>query len=88
MEVDMVSAPYISLEKESQAYHNKNILLNLETIFKIDNKKTDAWRAGQASTHQLRKMTSIKIGIKLDLKLIAIFWIDNQKLGVLNNEYE
>jgi hypothetical protein len=45
MEVDMVSAPYISLEKESQAYHNKNILLNLETIFKIDNKKTDAWRA-------------------------------------------
>jgi hypothetical protein len=42
MEVDMVSAPYISLEKESQAYHNKNILLNLETIFKIDNKKTDA----------------------------------------------
>jgi hypothetical protein len=46
------------------------------------------WRAGQASTPQLRKMTSIKIGIKLDLKLIAIFWIDNQKLGVLNNEYE
>jgi hypothetical protein len=35
----MVSAPYISLEKEGQVYYNNNILLNLETIFKIDNKK-------------------------------------------------
>jgi hypothetical protein len=33
-------------------------------------------------------MTSIKIGIKLNLKLITIFWIDNQKLRVLNSEYE
>jgi hypothetical protein len=39
--------------KEGQVYYSNNILLNLETIFKIDNKKTDAWRAGQASTHQL-----------------------------------
>ncbi|HET7242029.1 MAG TPA: hypothetical protein VFI64_01685 [Nitrososphaeraceae archaeon] len=26
------------------------------------------------------KMTSIKIGIKPDLKLMTIFWMDNQKL--------
>ena len=45
------SPPYISLEKEGQVYYSNNILLILETIFKIDNKKTDAWIAGQAFLH-------------------------------------
>jgi hypothetical protein len=27
------------------------------------------------------KMTSIKIGIKPNLRLMTIFWIDNQKMG-------
>jgi hypothetical protein len=49
----MVSVPYISLEKEGQVYYSNNILINLETIFKIDNKKTDASKGGQASIHQL-----------------------------------
>ena len=35
----MVSAPYISLDEKGQVYYSNNILLNLETIFKIDNKK-------------------------------------------------
>jgi hypothetical protein len=35
----MVSVPYISLEKEGQVYYSNNILLNLETIFNLDNKK-------------------------------------------------
>ena len=35
----MVSAPHISLEKEGQVYYSNNILLNLETIFKMDNQK-------------------------------------------------
>ena len=38
----MVSVVNISLEKEGQVYYSNNIILNLETIFKIDNKKTDA----------------------------------------------
>jgi len=35
----MVSVPYTSLDERSQVYYSNNILLNLETIFKIDNKK-------------------------------------------------
>jgi hypothetical protein len=35
----MVSAPYISLDERRSSILSNNILLNLETIFKIDNKK-------------------------------------------------
>jgi hypothetical protein len=71
--------------KEGQVSYSNNILLNLETIFKIDNKKTDAWRAGQASTHQSVKMTSIMTGLILNLKLMTIFHPDNLELVTMTS---
>ena len=49
----MARSPYISLEKEGQVYYSNNILLNLETIFKIDNQKLMHGKPGKHPTHQL-----------------------------------
>ena len=43
-----------------------NILLNLETIFKIDNKNTDAWKAGQPPTSDwLKNLASHRLQLYL-----------------------
>ena len=49
------SPPYISLEKECQVSHSNNILLNLETIFWIENQKlvSHVWSTGKDLAHQL-----------------------------------
>ena len=50
------STIYTSLDvKEGQVYYSKNIILNLETIFNLDNKKTSESCLGydRRRTHQL-----------------------------------
>ena len=76
----MVSAPYISLEKEAQVYFSKTIILNLETIFNLDNNKNWCMESRTSIHTSAVKMTSINIGIKPNLRLMTIFYPENQKL--------